>query len=181
MSDSTDKTYFDLHTTGIGFLNRIREVKPKKGEAFLACDIAALTGASDDVAYVRFDTRVTGKEAQHLVRRCIQAVDAQKKVLIGFRLGDLWTDLFVHTKGKHAGEPGVSLKARLLFISFIKVDGKPVYKAEPRTPSHEDDTGAANVAAAATQALPPATTTPPGVETVDDAPAESFSATAESF
>ena len=96
---------------------------------FLACDIAALNGPSDDVSYVRFDTRVSGSEAQHLVRRCIQAVDAEKKVMIGFRLGDLWTDTFTYSKGKRAGEQGVSLKARLLFVSWIKVDGKLVPKA----------------------------------------------------
>jgi hypothetical protein len=62
MTTSTDKSYFDLHITGLGYLNRIREVKPKKGDAFLACDIAALNGPSDDVAYVRFDTRVSGSK-----------------------------------------------------------------------------------------------------------------------
>ena len=75
---------------------------------------------------------------QHLVRRCIQAVDAEKKVMIGFRLGDLWTDTFTYSKGKRAGEQGVSLKARLLFVSWIKVDGKLVYKAEPK-PTDADD------------------------------------------
>jgi len=132
MTTSTDKSYFDLHITGLGYLNRIREVKPKKGDAFLACDIAALNGPSDDVSYVRFDTRVSGSEAQHLVRRCIDAVEADKKVMIGFRLGDLWADTFTYSKGKRAGEQGVSLKARLLFVSWIKADGKLVYKAEPK-------------------------------------------------
>jgi len=132
MTTSTEKSYFDLHITGLGYLNRIREVKPKKGDAFLACDIAALNGPSDDVSYVRFDTRVSGSEAQHLVRRCIDAVEAEKKVMMGPRLGDLWTDTFTYSKGKRAGEQGVSLKARLLFVSWIKVDGKLVYKAEPR-------------------------------------------------
>ncbi|MGH8432349.1 MAG: DUF3577 domain-containing protein, partial [Solimonas sp.] len=54
-------------------------------------------------------------------------------VLIGFRLGDLWTDIFTYSKGKNAGQQGVSLKARLLFVSWIKVDGEMVYKAEPKT------------------------------------------------
>jgi hypothetical protein len=40
------------------------------------------------------------------VRRCIQAVDAEKKVMIGFRLGDLWADTFTYSKGKRAGEQG---------------------------------------------------------------------------
>ena len=30
--------------------------------------------------------------------RCIQAVDAEKKVMIGFRLGDLWTDTFTYPR-----------------------------------------------------------------------------------
>jgi hypothetical protein len=130
---TTEKSFFDLHITGLGYLNRIREVKPKKGDAFLACDIAALNGASDKVAYVRFDTRVSGSQAQHLVRRCINAVEAEKKVLVGFRLGDLWADIFTYAKGKHAGEHAVSLKASLLFISWVKVDGELVFKAEPKT------------------------------------------------
>jgi len=129
---SPDKSYFDLHITGLGYLNRVREVKPKKGSPFLACDIAALNGASDSPGYVRFDTRVSGSEAQHLVRRCEAAVKAEKKVLIGFRLGDLWADIFTYSKGKRAGEQGVSFKARLLYIGWIKVDGNLVYKAETK-------------------------------------------------
>ena len=36
-----EATYFDLHTQGLGYLNRIREVTPSRGKAFLACTIAA--------------------------------------------------------------------------------------------------------------------------------------------
>jgi len=131
MTPSNEKSYFDLHISGIGYLNRIREVTPKKGEPFLACDIAALNGESDKPSYVRFDTRVSGTEAQHLVRRCEAAVKDEKKVLIGFRLGDLWADIFTYSKGKRAGEQGVSFKARLLHIGWIKLDGTRVYPDEP--------------------------------------------------
>lgn len=62
--------YFDLHTTGIGYLNRTREVPVRRSSAFLACDIAALHGAEDAVEYTRFDCKVAGGEAEHLVRRC---------------------------------------------------------------------------------------------------------------
>tara|TARA_R110002167_G_scaffold790_6_gene3422 strand:+ start:1964 stop:2494 length:531 start_codon:yes stop_codon:yes gene_type:complete len=176
MNPSSDKSYFDLHITGLGYLNRIREVTPRKGDAFLACDIAALNGPSDAPEYRRFDVRVSGSEAQHLIRRCQQAVDAERKVLIGFRLGDLWTDTFTYNKGKRAGEQGVSLKARLLFVSWIKVDGQLVYKAEPRAtdavsqdstppvanPAPVDDAPASNLAA-------------PEIEAENTVPAESFS------
>lgn len=37
-------------------------------------------------------------------RRCIQAVDAEKKVMIGLRLGDLWTDTSTYSKETRAGE-----------------------------------------------------------------------------
>lgn len=151
-ASSPSKSYFDLHIIGLGYLNRIREVKPRKGDAFLACDIAALTGPTDSPEYRRFDVKVTGHDAQYLIRRCANAVKAERKVLIGFRLGDLWTDLFSYTKGKNAGKPGISLKARLLFVSWIKIDGRTVYKAEctgggarsakdcgRSAPSHVDD------------------------------------------
>ena len=149
MNPSSDLSYFDLHITGLGYLNRIREVQPRKGDAFLACDMAALNGPSDSPDYRRFDVRVSGSEAQHLIRRCQQAVEAERKVLIGFRLGDLWADTFTYSKGKRAGEQGVSLKARLLFVSWIKVDGQLVYKAEPKA---TDDTSPEPVSAAAEDA-----------------------------
>ncbi|WP_413730166.1 STY4534 family ICE replication protein [Sodalis sp. RH22] len=177
-----EKSFFDLHITGLGYLNRVREVKPKKGDTFLACDIAALNGPSDDVSYVRFDTRVSGSEAQHLVRRCIDAVEAEKKVMIGFRLGDLWTDTFTYSKGKRAGEQGVSLKARLLFINWIKVDGKQVYKAETKsiyTDEQETQTPATSVAPISQEELEP--TTPAGEATTEAAADTSVSTVAESF
>lgn len=126
------KSYFDLHIDGVGYVNRIREVTPKRGAPFLACEVAAIVGPADSAEYRRFDVRVSGTDAQHLIRRCEQAVKEEKKVLIGFRLGDLWTDIFKYARGPKEGETGVSLKARLLFISWIKVDGDLVYKAEPR-------------------------------------------------
>lgn len=135
-SDSTahsaERKYFDLHIDGIGYVNRVRDVKPKRGAPFLACDVAALLGPADAAEYRRFDCRVSGKDAQHLIRRCEQAVKQEKKVLIGFRLGDLWTDLFKYSKGPKEGQTGVSLKARLLLIRWIKVDGETVYTSAPK-------------------------------------------------
>lgn len=122
--------YFDLHTNGIGYLNRIREVRPKNGAPFWACDIAALHGSADNVNYTRFDCRVSGAQAIELVKQHQDAVEQDHKVLIGFRLGDLWADTFTYSKGERAGETGVSLKARLLYIGFIRVDGEAVYSAE---------------------------------------------------
>lgn len=175
MTISSEKSYFDLHITGLGYLNRIREVKPKKGDAFLACDIAALNGPSDKPEYRRFDVRVSGSEAQHLIRRCVPAVEAERKVLIGFRLGDLWTDIFTYSKGKRVGEQSVSLKARLLFVSWIKVDGQLVYKAEPKASEETARDEAPSVSSE------PAAQDAPASEAVSDDEVAEVPALAESF
>lgn len=129
---NAQKSFFDLHITGLGYLNRIREVPIRKGEPFLACDIVALHGDATAPEKTRFDCKVSGGEADKLIRRCMAAVAAEKKVLIGFRLGDLIADPFIYKGGDKKGETGISLKARLLFVSWIKVDGAMVYKAEPK-------------------------------------------------
>lgn len=132
-----EATYFDLHTQGLGYLNRIREVTPSRGKAFLACTIAALNGPTESPEYRYFDVTVCGAEAQQLVNRYAEAVEQGLKVLMGFRLGDLWTDLFRYSRGEKAGKTGVSLKARLLFISWVKVNGKLVYQAQPKAEADE--------------------------------------------
>ena len=128
--------YFDLQTTGLGYLNRAREV-PTRGDSFLAVDIAALHGAKDNVQYTRFDCIVRGKKAQEIVRRLMPDIEADRAVLVGFRLGDLYADTFKYTSGEKAGEVGVSLKARLLQITWAKVDGEAVYSA--RTDDKDTD------------------------------------------
>ncbi|WP_235378740.1 DUF3577 domain-containing protein, partial [Pseudomonas meliae] len=61
MSNSTNETkYFDLHTVGIGYLNRIREVKPRKGSPFMAVTVAALKGTSEKPEYAYIDCNVVG-------------------------------------------------------------------------------------------------------------------------
>jgi hypothetical protein len=124
-TSNTSSKYFNLHTSGIGYVSRIREVAVKRGTPFLACNISALHGAADTVEYTKFDCKVAGGEAEKLIRRCMDAVAEDKKVLVGFNLGDLYPDLY----NKADGTPAVSLKARLLRIDFIKVDGQNVYTA----------------------------------------------------
>ena len=91
MTTSTEKSYFDLHITGLRYLNRIRRSEAQEGTMRSPGlrHLRPLNGPGDDVSYVRFDTRVSGSEAQRLVRRCIDARRREKKVMIGFRLGDL--------------------------------------------------------------------------------------------
>lgn len=142
MSASPRDLYFDLHTNGIGYVNRIREVRPEKGRQgrpFLACTIAALRGAKESPAYTRFDVRVVGSKAQELIRKCDEPEKAGKKVLVSFRIGDPYGEIFTHEHGQKAGEQDVSIKGRLLFLNWVRVDGEVVYKAEPRNPQQPSE------------------------------------------
>jgi len=126
MSNNESK-YFDLHTAGIGYLNRVREVTPKEGKPFLSITLSALRGSVDNAQYTHFECHVSGKQAQEIVRQLKPSVEGKKKVLIGFTLSDLYAESFIYKKGDKAGESGVSLKARLLRLSWAKVNGQPFY------------------------------------------------------
>lgn len=124
---NVDTKYFDLYTTGIGYLNRVREVTPKEGSPFWSVTIAALRGSVDEAQYTYFECRVSGKQAQELVRQLKPAVEGDLKVLVGFTLSDLFAEAFTYKSGDKAGETGISLKARLLRVSWAKVDGASFY------------------------------------------------------
>ena len=130
MSNNESPKYFDLHTTGIGYVNHVREVTPKEGNPFLSVMIAALRGSVDNVQYTHFECRVSGRQAQQVVRQVKPAVEGNLKVLIGFTLSDLYAETFTFKNGDKAGETGISLKARLLRVSWAKVDGQPFYKEQ---------------------------------------------------
>jgi len=141
---STTKQFFDLHINGIGYVNRIREVQVKKGQPYLSCTIAALRGNSESVEYTYFECNVTGTKAKNLMERCIDASNLKKKILISFCLGDLYAETFTYSKGDKQGQTGVSLKARLLKITSIKIDGELKYSdkdesSENQAPAKSND------------------------------------------
>ncbi|HCI1801376.1 TPA: DUF3577 domain-containing protein [Pseudomonas aeruginosa] len=117
----------ELITHGIGYLNRPKDVTPKAGDPFLSCNIAALAGPVEEPEYRYVDTIVATPEAEHLVRRCVQAIEGDRKVLVAFRLNDMKIDPYIRTKGARAGEPAASLKSTLVHIGLIKIDGAQVY------------------------------------------------------
>ena len=126
MNTNENVKYFDLHTTGIGYLNRVRQVTPEEGTPFLAVTVAAIHGSASNVQHTYFECGVYGEQAQNTVRELQSAVVDESKVLIGFTLSDLRADAFTFKQGDKAGETGVNLKARLIKIAWAKVDGQKV-------------------------------------------------------
>ncbi len=126
MNTNENVKYFDLHTTGIGYLNRVRQVTPEEGTPFLAVTIAAIHGSASNVQHTYFECGVYGEQAQNTVRELQPAVEGESKVLIGFTLSNLKADSFTFTKVDKAGQTGVNLKARLIRIAWAKIDGQRV-------------------------------------------------------
>jgi hypothetical protein len=142
MSESTQAnsaSFFNLHVEGVGYLNRVRVIKPKKGQEFLACTVSALRGSDADVSYTKFDCRVSGADAQSVVKRLEADVAAEKAVIIGFRIADIYPELFTFEKGERKGQPGVAIKGRLLRIKFAKVNGVAIDVPQPARPMERDD------------------------------------------
>lgn len=134
---TNQSSFFNLHVEGVGYLNRVRTVTPKKGQEFLACTVSAMRGSTDDIGYTRFDCRVSGSDAKKIVKLLEPDVAAEKTVLIGFKIADIYPELFTFEKGDKKGQAGVSIKGRLLRIKFAKVNGEAVDLPQP---AHSSET-----------------------------------------
>ena len=76
-----ENEYFDLHMTGLGYLNRFRSVPVRRGQGYFAVNIAALEGSKNDPTTTRFDANVAGKEAVNVLDPFKEAItDPDTKV-----------------------------------------------------------------------------------------------------
>lgn len=131
--------YFDLHTKGCGYMNRIRWVTPKgagrKAEQFLACAINALHGKVADPQYSYMDLRVSGQEAINLVSELMADCEAGRKILVAFTVGDIYAHTYfrdIKEHGRKTGEQEAAavIKGRLILITHIAIDDVVVYQLD---------------------------------------------------
>ena len=119
--NSNEIPYFDLITTGIGYLNRARTIKPNQGSAYECVSIAALHGRSDSPSYAYFDCRVVGTEALEFVKTHKDAInDRNTKVLVRFNVGDGEATSYV-PRGAEQEQRRHQIKGRLLKITWAKI------------------------------------------------------------
>jgi hypothetical protein len=155
MQNQTHAQYFDLHTAGLGYMSRLRLVNPDKSKGqkfkpFWSVSISAICGEEQDVKYVKFDLNIKGDQARqamavlkpYLIDDKGKSLD--RKVLVGFRVGDAMPEIYTLTKDGNA-EQRVGMKGRLLKLTSAKVDGEVV-----ELPKTEHDQ--AKVASASTTA-----------------------------
>lgn len=114
---------FGLLTTGVGYLNRVQEIEPAEGLPFLVASISALRGLSEDMRYTHFDCRVVGRSAMNYVRQLTRYVERGDRVLVRFRVSDVYVETFTYRNGEKAGERGFSLKSKLIGVEWARVNG----------------------------------------------------------
>lgn len=141
--------YFDLITSGVGYLNRYREVKPDRGPAYKCCTINALVGPSDSVEYREFDVRLVGWQALDAFAILAPHVEANKKVLVTFRIGDSMPGEYTFTRTDRATGQSEQVKrycnkGRLLQIMSAKVDGQVIELPQVDQPEDAQRTGTDN-------------------------------------
>ncbi len=136
-AQSQQPKYFDLQTSGIGYMKRFRVVTPDKAKGqrfkpFASVTIAAISGEDDDVKYVNYDVNIKGAQAisaiEVLKPYLVDAADKplNNKVLVGFRIGDAIPEIYIGKDKDGKPEPRVSLKGRLLKITSAKVNGDAI-------------------------------------------------------
>lgn len=137
-------TYFDFISTGVGYLNRVREVNPRgggrKSEPYLACRINVIVGPSNDVEYREFDLRVVGRQALE----AMEIIDQHRKsdndrIVVTFRAGDArpedYTISRTDARGNAEPQRRFCLKGRLLQIMSAKINGVPISLPQVERPA----------------------------------------------
>ena len=53
--EGTASSFVNLTLKGSGYLSRVREVKPRGAQAFLACTVNFASGKKEELSYSKFD------------------------------------------------------------------------------------------------------------------------------
>jgi hypothetical protein len=137
MQNQAQSKYFDLHTSGIGYMSRLRLVQPDKTKGqkfkpFWSVSIGAICGEESDVKYVKFDLNIKGDQAKqamtvlkpYLIDEKGKSLD--RKVLVGFRVGDAIPEAYTVTPQGGVPELRFAMKGRLLKLTSATVDGEAI-------------------------------------------------------
>ncbi len=131
-NNQQEKRYFNLQANGVGYANRVREVKPENGDPFYALDISALRGNSEEIKYTNFALRVVGEEAKTVIKDNLDALSKKgNKAIMAFVVGDIQPKSFTYQKDGQTKQ-GVNIDGRLIKIVSLKINGNLVFKSETK-------------------------------------------------
>lgn len=136
--------FFNLHTKGLGYINRFREVKTQAGK-FCSVTVGFLRGSADNVQYTYVDCIIRNAEICEVLKAKQDVINGDNKVLAVVTVGDIYPDAF-----EHNGKTLAGIKGRLIGMTQLKVDGQVVWQKA------EDESDKQNEANASEQAAEPA-------------------------
>ncbi|WP_054063157.1 DUF3577 domain-containing protein [Pseudomonas sp. RHF3.3-3] len=131
MSESNieEKRYFNYYIHGIGYLNNVRTISPPNKTPYLVVKIAAIQGPEGDHSYTYFDCRVTGNAAKEIIKLCARPINTGETVFVRFVLSNLWVMPFIYPTGDKEGQLGSSIRADLISIKNMIINGEMIYTA----------------------------------------------------
>ena len=107
---SNDNQYFNIITSGFGSLFRARMVDPKsgkkRGETFVAVNIALLEGPTDNPEPMYVDLNVYDKEMKDLLIQNMDVINSKEvSVSAAVELGSLYISPFLYNVPDSQGPP----------------------------------------------------------------------------
>ncbi len=126
MATQNNANFFNFTADCVGYLNEVKQVKPKKGNPFVAIKATIIEG-KDGEEKIAADLILRGAQAsqvlQSLEDEWPQGFGHSGPIwFAGLRIGSLNTKPFL----KKDGTPGAVLCGRLLAIKWLRIGKEPV-------------------------------------------------------
>lgn len=136
-ANQSQANYFDFTAEAACYLNEIKWVQPRNGNAYIAIRASILEGL-DGKNKIACDLTIRGQQADEVLQMFADVWpqgygSRSPKWFAGIRIGSLNSKSFFRGNG----QPGSTLSGRLLAIKWLKIDGEEMEIPEWRTESAE--------------------------------------------
>lgn len=134
-ANQSQANYFDFTAEAACYLNEIKWVQPRNGNAYIAIRASILEGL-DGKNKIACDLTIRGQQADEVLQMFADVWpqgygSRSPKWFAGIRIGSLNSKSFFRGNG----QPGSTLSGRLLAIKWLKIDGEEMEIPEWRTES----------------------------------------------
>jgi len=130
-NSNQENQYFNNSTTSPCYINQIKWIKPKRGDAFLSVKAALLDGLVSSPGYENIDLIVKGNQAKEVLQMFEenwptyeQDKGSRNKIFANIRFGSIGTKPYLNKEKK----PDSVLSGSLIKIAYCKVNDEVVYQ-----------------------------------------------------
>ena len=132
-AQNQSQNYFNFTAEGAAYINEVKWVQPRNGNAYIAIRASILEGL-DGKNKISCDLTIRGQQADEVLQMFEDAWpqgygSRSPKWFAGIRIGSLDSKSFFRGNG----QPGSTLSGRLLAIKWLKIDGQNMEIPEWRT------------------------------------------------